>query len=566
MNFALDKIPFSAYGSYFVISKDRTSSDLYLRDLHGGDEAPSNLYRIQIKDHSYEELIISRTPTQLTISSKKMEDACMQVVFGLQDTVHFLTTNLVVTLFAVGSKYDTLVPLSDCVFEHHLYTKQIKVRFTKITGYLEQSQQWKIIGSHDAQIIINNHQSSTTHVVVESYRSVWQPKEYPTYEKAKQDIERTYQKWDCSFENKGGTFEQSRQLASYITWSNFVHEESMLTCDAMYMSKNWMFNIWSWDNCFGGIALSKNHPALAYGQLKIFMDHQDNSGCYPDYVNETFASFNCVKPPIHAWAYCKMMDQNPYFSQPSILKEVYSSLCKVTDYWCNHRQNENAIFPVYYHGNDSGWDNASIFHKGFPVESPDLAGFLIFQMDQLSTLATKLNLVEESKTWKQKADALFDQFISRFYTDGQFRAIYTPTQEKILLGDSLITYLPIIIGYRFDAAFLNQMICDLETRFETPYGLATECPQSPLYKKGGYWLGPIWAPTTYLFIDSLRANGYPEFAKRLAHKFCNLTTIGLMAENYDPFTGEGYDDPAFAWPSCVLLTLLSEYHDLEEGN
>lgn len=568
MDLCLDSIPFSAYGSYFVISKDNACNKIYLRDLHGGDESPSNLYCIQIKEHTYDELTILRTQTQLTISSKKNIDSHLQVVFGGADTVHFLATNLIAEFIAVGSKYDTLVPLSDTVLEHHFYQKQRKVRFTKVTGYLSQSQTWNIIGSRNAKLIINQPQpnisSSISHIVVESYRTIWEPKKYQSYAAAKQNIESAYQTWADAFENKGGTFEQSKNLATYLTWANFVHKEGMLSTDAMYMSKNWMFNIWSWDNCFGGIALSHNHPELAYGQFKIFMEHQDKSGCYPDYVNDMFASFNCVKPPIHAWAYAKMMEQNAYFSQESVLKPMYDSLCKVTDYWCNHRQNENAVFPVYYHGNDSGWDNASIFHKGFPVESPDLVGFLIFQMDQLSNFANKLNLMQESLNWKHKADHFFNQFMERFYMNGQFRAIYTPTQEKILLGESLIVYLPIIIGYRLQPSLLDLLVKELEAKFETPYGLATESPDSTFYKKDGYWLGPIWAPTTYLFIDALRNNGYAEFAKRLANKFCKLTNVGLFSENYDPFTGQGYDDPAFSWPSCVLLQLLSEYQDLEE--
>ena len=119
-------------------------------------------------------------------------------------------------------------------------------------------------------------------------------------------------------------------------------------------------------------------------------------------------------------------------------------------------------------------------------------------------------------------------------------------------------YLPLVIGYRFPKAVREQLVKQLLETFETPYGIATEAPDSPYYKKGGYWLGPVWAPTTYLMIDALRENGYVTEAKRIAEKFCRLTEIGLMSENYDPFTGVGYDDPAFSWPSCVLLQLLEE--------
>jgi len=104
----------------------------------------------------------------------------------------------------------------------------------------------------------------------------------------------------------------------------------------------------------------------------------------------------------------------------------------------------------------------------------------------------------------------------------------------------------------------------LEERFEAAYGLCTESLTSPCYKEGGYWLGPVWAPVTYIMLDALRENGYEGFARRLAEKFVRLAPIGLMAENYDPVSGKGYDDPAFSWTSCVFLQLLKEYPDMEE--
>lgn len=96
----------------------------------------------------------------------------------------------------------------------------------------------------------------------------------------------------------------------------------------------------------------------------------------------------------------------------------------------------------------------------------------------------------------------------------------------------LLMYLLLVIGYRFPKAVRKQLVQQLLETFETPYGLATEAPDSPYYKKGGYWFGTVWAPTTYLMIDALRENGY--------------------------VTEAGYDDPAFSWPSCVLLQLLEE--------
>ena len=43
----------------------------------------------------------------------------------------------------------------------------------------------------------------------------------------------------------------------------------------MYMSKNWMTNVWSWDHCFNAMALCRDHPSLAWDQWMIMADFQD---------------------------------------------------------------------------------------------------------------------------------------------------------------------------------------------------------------------------------------------------------------------------------------------------
>lgn len=559
MRYSLSQIPFSTYGSYLVISKIEEQG-IFLRDMHGGDEAPSNMYRIIIQDHVDEEIEVKRTETELRLISKKTKDGMVGFVMEEGDRVHCKVKNLTLIFEAMGGAYNTLVPLSENRFEHHLYDKQRKIMFTGIQGTIAEKQRFDVIGSKDAKIMVNTlGRKSESYITIEGYRTICKKSGRTTYEEAKNTAQHQYQKWENLWNEDGGCQGEIKNLAIYLTYCNMVCKEGILTSDAMYMSMNWMNNIWSWDNCFGAIFLSGKKPELAFGQLKIFFDHQDHSGCYPDYVNETFASYNCVKPPIFAWAYEKMRKQNPFFNERERLSQVYQSLCGITHYWMEYRRDDRAEFPVYYHGNDSGWDNASVFHKGFPVESPDLSAFLIFQMDWLSKTAHELGDETASLEWKIKGDHYFKKYQDHFYIDGQYRAFYVPEGKPIMEGDSLLLYLPILIGYRMEKTVLEQMVKDLEERFESTYGLATEALASNKYKEGGYWLGPMWAPTTYLFIDALAVNGYKDVAKRLGGKFIKAAAIGLMAENYNPSTGEGYDDPAFSWSSCVYLQLCKEY-------
>ncbi len=100
---------------------------------------------------------------------------------------------------------------------------------------------------------------------------------------------------------------KARDLASYILWSAFVRPEGKLTRNSVYSSKNWMTNIWSWDNCFCALAMVESMPDLALDQLLVFADNQHKAGAYPDCINDRFSLFSFCKPPIHGWTLLEMI-------------------------------------------------------------------------------------------------------------------------------------------------------------------------------------------------------------------------------------------------------------------
>jgi putative isomerase len=192
------------------------------------------------------------------------------------------------------------------------------------------------------------------------------------------------------------------------------------------------------------------------------------------------------------------------------------------------------------------------------VEAPDLASFLIRSFDILSSFAERLGEKEEAEQFKNQADTLFNLLLERLYDSDGFFGRVGKNGEKIEIRSSLILRLPIIIGYRLDKDIMDCLVSDLEGSFETKFGLATEGLTSNYYRENGYWLGPIWAPVTYLFIHALKNNGYEEVGNRLRDKFLDLTLTGGMAENFDPLTGKGLVDTSFTWTSSVFLLLLDD--------
>jgi putative isomerase len=550
MNLDIREIPFSRFGSYFCLSMEKDSNDVYIRDVHGGDEAPSKLFKLDfLKNGQNQEVEVQATETSLTFKSKDNPTDYVEFILPEEDELHIEIKGLELRLTDKKVKYDSIMEIEDGMYEYHIYPKELKVMILKLEGEMLVDAPWKIIGNDYIDIRMYNG-----HFVIESYRTVYKQKNYISFMEGKKQIEKAYAEWMSKFHYGEDYYLPSIERASYITWSSIVHPAGILKHYAMYMSKLWMYNIWSWDNCFNALNIGKHYPELAYAQLEVFIDAQDESGAYPDFINDKFASYNCIKPPIFSLIYEKLIEQNGYFCEPSRLRKVYESTKKVLQYYENYRTFPNRL-PHYKHGNDSGWDNASLFHFGMPVESPDLASYLIRTCDILSKFAEILGEQEECCIFKKKADELFALLMERLYDEQGFFGRIGKRAEKIEARTSLILRLPVIIGYRLDPKVMAKLVSDLEANFETGFGLATENLTSMYYKENGYWLGPIWAPVTFLFFDALNSYGYQEVAIRLRDKFLELTLVGGMAENFDPLTGKGLVDTSFTWTSSVFLIL-----------
>jgi len=403
-------------------------------------------------------------------------------------------------------------------------------------------------------------QSLKMECAIEEFFTIYQERPYLGFSKAQELVQKEFQTWldrtlECSTE-----FNSGRELAAYITWSCVVQPEGLLTRPAMYMSKNWMTNIWSWDHCFNALALAKNSPQLAWDQFIIFFEKQDQSGMLADFLNNRFALWNFTKPPIHGWTLKQLMENREFMTKDKLL-EIYEPLVKWTQWWFEYRDDDRDGIPQYNHGNDSGWDNSTIFHQGTPIESPDLSSFLILQMETLAEIAEELGEADEAEKWAKNSKDLLTIMIEHFWKNERFTAIKSG-EHTFIPSDSLVLYIPLILGKRLPEIIRKRLVEGLVLNgFLTEYGLATEKPASTYFHEDGYWRGPIWAPTTLLIYKGLIESGEIELAQLIAKRFCMMANKSGMAENFHALTGEGLRDPAFTWTSSVFLILANTLMD-----
>jgi glycogen debranching enzyme len=236
--------------------------------------------------------------------------------------------------------------------------------------------------------------------------------------------------------------------------------------------------------------------------------------------------------------------------------EIYEPLSRLTMWWLDFMDFDRDGIAQYMHGNDSGWDNSTVFRFGTPVESPDLTAYLVYQMDVLSDIAEKLGKPGEAVKWRDTADRTLKKLIGLQSDGKEFFAVKNGETEPIK-SDSLITCLPILLGRRLPENLQKGLVAKVRT-FLTGYGLATEKPDSPLYDPDGYWRGPIWAPPPLIIVDGLLDLGEKELATEIAVKFCGMCKKSGMAENFDALTGEGLRDLSYTWTAAVFLILADQ--------
>jgi glycogen debranching enzyme len=241
-------------------------------------------------------------------------------------------------------------------------------------------------------------------------------------------------------------------------------------------------------------------------------------------------------------------------------REAYRVLSRWTDWWMARDYDSDGL-PEYRHGNDSGWDNSTVFDGGFPVAAPDLSAYLVVQMDTLSVLADRLGRNRAAGQWKERANALRDRMVKVLWDGEQFVSRRAFTGDVFPKGDSLINFLPIVMGRRLPKAVRDKVAAGLEPggRFVRDFGPATESPDSPLYVPDGYWRGPIWGPEAVIVVDGLARGGYKKQATQVARRYCEMCRRSGFAENFNALTGEPLRDKAYTWGSSAFLTLAHEF-------
>lgn len=538
----LKNIPFSTRGSYIVISLDERKS-LWIRHISGGDNDWGNLIKIEWDTvnsnifFNFFELRINKN------------DSFISFTFYDDNTLVIKSINHPVTLKFATKGYDNLIERDKNIYEFNCSHKNNVILLIEVlVGETKIYTKWNGLGCEFAELYIYPLNGISLIKITDKIDKA-SINIKPNYEEALEKNKKKYDSFSSKFKGNK-TFEY--ELAQYILWSNIVSPRGLLKYETIYSSKNKMTNAWSWDNLFTILPLINKFFDLSINAIKTFTELQREDGLIPDFVNDVYCCYNFCKPPIIGFI-IEYLNRNKLLSYEEII-DLYEPLKNWALWWLNFRDDDKDYLIQYNHGNESGMDNSTIFISSPPIESPDLNSYLIILFRVLQKMA-----ILKSKRFEMD---LFRDIESRLYLslinlwDGEDFVAYDKNHNKIN-SESLQKYIPLILE-DLKPEIINQIHKTLIKKYLSPYGITTEAQNSKYFNETGYWRGPIWAPTTFIFYEALQKHGYLKTSQELRKKYLAMIKNSYFSENYNPKTGEGLCDTDFSWTASIFLTFYEE--------
>ncbi|WP_225850394.1 amylo-alpha-1,6-glucosidase [Streptomyces sp. HPF1205] len=568
--FSVQEIPFSHYGSWFgispVIAQHTQAPDLHLVSHQNGMHPVLRLTPAHPGSGARAHATWHATPTCLTW---RADGGVVDLVYEGADTVRLRGRGLDMRISAAATE---LTPFSgtyfyrdpvDGSYQFTSYETGRRYRVTPLRGDAV-AEGAEALGGADRSVTLSGADGSDEwEAAVEEIDSARRPyaagDDFAAVTARSQEAFRGFA--DAVAAGPAG-MAPAAELAAYVLWSATVRPAGLVRRPAVLMSKHWMDKVWSWDHCFNALALAPALPELAWHQFRLPFDHQDETGALPDSVTHSEVLYNFVKPPVHGWALRRMRERLAHPPTHAQLSQSYDQLRRWTDFWLTARTAPGRRLPHYQHGNDSGWDNATTFDAHRVTVTADLSAFLVLQLTELAELARSLGEHEEAGEWARAADSLQEALIDQLWSGTRFRG-GSPDDGAPATGRSLLDLMPIVLGERLPRE-IGDALAERIASHLTPYGLATEHPDSPHYEADGYWRGPIWAPSTVLVEDGLRRAGHTGLADEISHRFRSLCEKSGFAENFDALSGEGLRDRAYTWTASAYL-LLADDHGRRNG-
>ena len=572
----LERLPFSVESSFMSIYQNIVDKQLYLsvcRSEGGVHERP-NLLRLA---PVFEDREISFTyycdEAKLTLETKS---GTVEITYEQPDIMRIRVNGVGLRIFVTPNMHEAGAERIDgeILIGFNIIGKLL---FKKISGRMVNNAKWDFINvcpfPFEIDILPSCDGGAGEAAIHELYSNGMAKDEYLPFDAAYAQTKASFEEFFSSYPPVAPAYKEMARKAAWIVWQSKLGPRGDLKKPLIYMHKLFFVRAFGWQQNFHAIAM-KNNPRLAWDIMTSFFEYQNDKGGLPDGISDLGQEvWRSTKPPIFGFATCYMLDN---FDLSVITREDYADwyakLSKYYDWWFIYHDHTKTGYPAYYHVDESGYDESTIFNRGLPLHSPDLLANMVLHCEALSRLAGLLGLVAESVKWMSESRRVLRYLTDELWDGEQFRARILSTGELYKCG-SIVQLQPAVLGSRLPKKILRKLserLCD-ESEFLTDFGIATENLKSDKLVMKAFTRGAVVAPTQLLLLEGLREGGETEAAEIIATRYLNALqsqglALGIHSYRVEPVSGEeikpnntpmSVNFPFSAWVASIFMLLAS---------
>lgn len=532
--FDLQRLPFSTKGAFLSIYQDSLDKNLYFSIARSEpiENIRASLLRISLVDETGADLpfIYECEPSKLTV---KCEKGTAEFTYEDAQTMLVRVKGTTLRVYCDLEMHEGGIQSAPGQVEL-AFNLLGGMAFYRIAGQLTSDEVWNFreCRPYPFHIDITPTGSEPALAAVYEYYSTPVIKEtHADFDDACAKLENEFSEFCKKYPQVPYAYRDMAQRAIWHIWTSIMGPRGSIKEPIVWMHKLFLNRAFGWHQAFHAMAM-KNDTRLAFDILMSMFAYQDSAGGIPDNITDLDQIvWICTKPPVYGLAACYMLEN---FDLSVLTREdyedMYTKLEKFAAWWLVHHDHAKTGCPAYYHPDESGYDEATLFEAGLPLISPDLVAYIVGHCDALSRLADILGKTEDAKRWSDEGDRLLDILVNDLWDGEKFRAKKPQTGEYFECG-SLALLQPVMLGRRLPSEIVKKIASRVSDpkEFLTDHGIASEHLESSSLVMRSFTRGPVIAPTQMLIIWGLFDAGEIETARMLAARFLNaMISEGLI--------------------------------------
>ena len=581
----LQRIPYARAGSYFYINEDYFLRSLqlifvYANDMmHTGDIAFGISVLNNGESERYNYFGDEGSLCLVTSSNRYMEVALTdynQVRFRCSKGAGFQLSLSAMNGDSPAIALKSAVILEDGTCE--LYFGNFGyMRFEPLCGEFEINCIWDTDMSRyeSFEIIFLPDSNGDCETVLHDYRGQFQRcKGYLPFDEVVCNNKKDFADFKKRYHIVTGKYEILAEECMYEVWSHYMKADGFAHTPLIMFQYICLSAAFAWQQSFNGMAMLAD-PMVGFKFITNMFEYQESkSGLLPATINSGYINYAGAQPPLQGFAMNLLFKLcgEEYVSSDMALK-LLPKFKRWIEYWTTYRTAGRGDDVIQINNpNESGWDDASIFVKGFPAANADTLALLTECMYACSKIAFLAGNPDEGEHWKKRGDALLNTIVTEFWDGKKF---LTEVNGIKYATESFAAYQPLLLGDKLPPEIVDRCIEGIFEKgtFMTPIGICSESMKSKLCTWGGahFVLGRVVAPVQLFICIGLWLAGRKKEARVIAEAWCENVAkkgvrLGFKPFEIMPLTGkpavaiiEPQPSDSWAWSSwsaCCTLTIL----------